>query len=86
VKSIGDQEEAGEAQHGLVNPDHVESEANFTWRNEVSRRFLGVIQLQNRISIDDGEPQRPRRCPEVTSLPNSRTLCQKGSTCGSETG
>jgi hypothetical protein len=86
TKLVRTQEEADEVEHRLVNRGYAESEADCDRRNEVSHGFLGVIQLQNRTVVDDEEPQWLRRCPEVTSLPNSITRSRKSPTCGSETG
>jgi hypothetical protein len=86
AKLAGNQDAAGEAQHGLVNLDHPEMEVGFPRRNEIRRRFLDAIRLHIEIVVDDGEPQLPRVCPQASSSPNSLTLSQKRLRCGSETG
>jgi hypothetical protein len=53
---VANQDETGEARHGLVNLDFVEIEADFPMRNEIGLRFLDGIRLRIAVDFDDGEP------------------------------
>jgi hypothetical protein len=74
---VANQEDTGEARHGLVNLDFVEMEADFPGRNEIGHRFLDGIRLPIAVDFDNGEPQQPQPCPDAKPYAMQSALSEK---------
>jgi hypothetical protein len=71
TKLVANQEDTGEARHGLVNLDLVEMEADLLGRNEIGHRFLDGDRLRIAVDFENGERQRSQLFPEAKLMHNS---------------